>query len=425
MASLVFLLLPLVYNEFTIGLLHAGAALDPSTTTSIRRVQLGYLLIGLILLSAATLSRRLKVLDRVGRQNLTASVLLLLVVLLLPATIIEMALRPFTVENARTTIFIRDPELGWKLRPGHEGVWGGEKVSINKKGLRGPEVPYERTSGSFRLLFLGDSVTFGYGLAPYDRTFPSQIGDLIQEELVVEVEIVNSGVGGYSPWQEFLYLETEGVRYDPDVIVISFVLNDVTEKFRLARYGGDSTGYQLAHSATSVFDRFASKSAIGFAIRDWSARNRFGDDVQAGAVNREALNDWSLIQDANTPRVQHAWNLTLKNLSKIADFCASRGIPLVLVAFPNSYQFLRPEAYGIPQQIIMDFGSQHGVETVDLLSLARQRRPPHRGESPFDYFLDENHLSERGSSGRCRAPRHRSWGGNSSCSHRIQTEVQS
>ncbi len=396
LAGIVFLVLPLVYNELTIGLLQAGTKLEPSTITSIRRVQLTYLLVGLILIAGAMLIRRFHALDRAGRSNLAASVLLFLIVLLLPATIIELALRPFSMDHRKTTIFVHDRDLGWKLRPGHEGIWGDVEVSINNKGLRGPEIPYERTAGQPRILFLGDSVTFGYRLAPYEKTFPSRVGGLIQAELGVGVEIINSGVGGYSPWQEFLYLETEGVRYDPDVVVISFVLNDVTEKFRLARYGGDSLGFQLAHSATSIFDRLASKSAIGFAIRGWSARNRYGDDVQAGAVKQEALNDWSLIQQPDSQKVQNAWDVTLTSLSKILRLCDAYEIPVVLVAFPSSYQFLDPDTSGIPQEIIIDFGIRHGVETVNLLSLLRITASQ-RGESPFDYFLDDNHLSEHGS----------------------------
>jgi lysophospholipase L1-like esterase len=396
LAALVFLALSLVYNEFTIGLLHAGTQLEASTTRSIRLVQLTYLLLGLILLAAAMLIGRLKPLHRVNSSNLAASVLLLLIVFLLPITIIELALRPFAFGHRKTTIFVQDQELGWKLRPGHEGLWGDVKVSINKKGLRGPEIPYERTSRSYRILYLGDSVTFGYQLAPYEKTFPSRTGDLIQEGLEVEVETINSGVGGYSPWQQFLYLQSEGIRYDPDLVVISFVLNDVTEKFRLAQFGGNTVGFQLAQSATSVFDRFAGTSAIGFAIRKWSARNRFGDDVGVGAANLEALNDWSLIREADSAKVQNAWEVTLSNLSKIVALCEDHQIPVVLVAFPNRYQFLDPDSYGIPQEMVMDFGIRQGIETVNLLSALRATALQ-RNESPFDYFLDKNHLSERGS----------------------------
>ena len=132
------------------------------------------------------------------------------------------------------------------------------------------------------------------------------------------------------------------------------------------------------------------------AIRQWSAKARFGADVQQGATNYSAMNDWSLIAEADSPRVQKAWHLTLENLGQIAEFCQAREIPLLFLAFPSSYQFQNIELYGIPQRVLMDFGQREGIPTVDLLPLLAKRARD-QDISPFDYFLDENHFSATGS----------------------------
>ena len=85
-------------------------------------------------------------------------------------------------------------------------------------------------------------MTFGYRLKSYKQTFPYLIENLLEDKSVYEVETINSGVGSYSPWQEYTFFSTEGIKYEPDLVVVSFVLNDVTEKLGLKMFGGEGEG---------------------------------------------------------------------------------------------------------------------------------------------------------------------------------------
>ena len=59
-----------------------------------------------------------------------------------------------------------------------------------------------------------------------------------------------------------MFLRKEGIKYDPDLVVLSFVLNDVTEKFGLIRFGGSRLGFQLEHSILTLTDWLSYKSSI-------------------------------------------------------------------------------------------------------------------------------------------------------------------
>ncbi len=67
-----------------------------------------------------------------------------------------------------------DPLLGWSYRPSSRGVSSatGQSVEyvINSFGYRGPERGYEKPKGTFRIVVLGDSRTFGFGV-PIERHF--------------------------------------------------------------------------------------------------------------------------------------------------------------------------------------------------------------------------------------------------------------
>jgi hypothetical protein len=329
--------------------------------------------------------------------------LLLAASVVFPVILLELALRPFAnlepeVTGVRkTSIFVEDRDLGWRLRPNADDVWSGARIQINAKGLRGPEIPYSRSPGTFRVLYLGDSVPFGYQLPRHDLSYPYLIETLLEkgEGQRVEVETVNAGVGGYSPWQYSLYLAREGIRYAPDLVVVSFILNDVTEKFGLVRFGGSSSGFQLARSTQSHLSRIVSRTAIGYFGRRTVARFRFGDDVEAGAKQIEGLRASIIATEPDRDDVRASWKITLANLTELFEFCAERGIPTLLVAFPYTFQFRDPAKLSAPQRVLESFATARGIDFLDLLPVYVQAME-RSGESSEAFFLDKDHPTPRG-----------------------------
>lgn len=111
-----------------------------------------------------------------------------------------------------------DDTYGWSLQPGASSVSKATgrlvRYSINAKGLRGPEVPYDKPAGEFRVVFLGDSHTFGFGV-PEQARFSQLI-----EGYFHGLRAVNMGVSGYGIDQELLTLEREGLKYRPDMVIV-------------------------------------------------------------------------------------------------------------------------------------------------------------------------------------------------------------
>src|SRR3954447_8958531 len=54
-------------------------------------------------------------------------------------------------------------------------------VRVNSAGLRGPEIPYEKPPGTYRVLVLGDSFTFGAQVEE-DQTFVARLGDRLRRQ---------------------------------------------------------------------------------------------------------------------------------------------------------------------------------------------------------------------------------------------------
>ncbi|MDI1265547.1 MAG: SGNH/GDSL hydrolase family protein [bacterium] len=121
---------------------------------------------------------------------------------------------------------VRDlrPDVGHRHRPNREAQLMGVKVRTNALGFRGPQIGETATTGVVRIAFVGDSITLGWGVAEQE-TFAHQVIDMLVRQ-GRKVEGFNLGIGNYNTPQELaLFLET-GARLRPDIIVLSYFIND-------------------------------------------------------------------------------------------------------------------------------------------------------------------------------------------------------
>jgi hypothetical protein len=122
-----------------------------------------------------------------------------------------------------------DPVLGWRNIPNAGGRIVTDEYAhelrYNARSMRGPLIPYERRSGVYRVLLLGDSFVDGY-----TEVLGNRVGDVLQRDLAdegISVEVIPMGTAGFSTDQEYLWLTSEGLRYRPDLVVLAFHPNDV------------------------------------------------------------------------------------------------------------------------------------------------------------------------------------------------------
>ncbi|MEQ8764458.1 MAG: GDSL-type esterase/lipase family protein [Planctomycetota bacterium] len=127
-----------------------------------------------------------------------------------------------------------DPELGWRYSPGakvrHQTQDFDVAIRINEKGQRDDPVSFERTDGRQRLLLLGDSLTFGWGVEEKE-SFASQLEDSLG------AEVVNLAISGFGTDQELLLFRRLGHLYHADVVILTVCANDVEECSRERMYG--------------------------------------------------------------------------------------------------------------------------------------------------------------------------------------------
>ena len=127
--------------------------------------------------------------------------------------------------DAYYTFDIHDPSKGWRSKPNLRDVrvFDNKILNTNSKGLRGKrDFPYIKNKETLRILILGDSFTFGDEVSD-DETYSHYL-----QEMLPHTEVINMGVHGYGHDQMLILLKEEGVKYQPDIVILGFLPLDMS-----------------------------------------------------------------------------------------------------------------------------------------------------------------------------------------------------
>ncbi len=171
------------------------------------------------------------------KSTIYAKILLLfisLVIILITAEAVCRKTENFLYLNTRPYIQQAKPAihrvsaihgLGYEMVPGGESEEGF--FQINSKGLRDREFLIPKPSATYRIIILGDSVTFGTEY-PVEETYAKLLERRLQEFPLcsgVNYEVINAGVCGYNALQKF-HLFRNLREYDPDLVIFQFLNDD-------------------------------------------------------------------------------------------------------------------------------------------------------------------------------------------------------
>jgi len=325
----------------------------------------------------------------------------------------------YLLTRLRLTLWKHDAELHYRHRPAVRRTIASEPrvegiVSINRWGHHDTDFPLEKPTGEFRALMLGDSVTMGFGVT-YDETFSAHLESKLAENATgySSFEVINTGVHGYSTYQELRIFE-ESLAFEPDFVAIGFCLNDVTEPFVISeQYGGVGLDYHgISQTSTPLVGWLANDTGYGRLLQLLAQK---GKSVEA-EKRLEIFNVARMAEmSSSDPKIQEAWRITLAHLEAVYDLARKHDKPTVLLVFPFTFQLLN-EGSREPQRILLEHAAKYGVPTLDFAPIFERvifDDPEHleflqeRGYSIEDiekfykwridkYFFDADHLTSEG-----------------------------
>jgi hypothetical protein len=219
--------------------------------------------------------------------------------------------------------FRPDPRLGWALREG----WTGEfplphrttHVAISEQGFRDAARAPHPPSGKNRVLVLGDSFGFGFGVE-HEETFERRL-----ETLRPDLEVVNAAVPGYGTDQELLLLEERGLALRPDLVLVLFHPNDLLNNEWPRQYGYPKPVFRVDGDGLRL-DNVPVPGGRAYRLLLRTVRSSF-------LLNRLWLLTIEPTQNMHeSPRL--AWDVTERLLVRLRDESSKAGAHFVVVTFP-------------------------------------------------------------------------------------------
>jgi lysophospholipase L1-like esterase len=248
-----------------------------------------------------------------------------------------------------------DPNIGHEHRPNTSARLMGVDVATNSAKLRDREFPLEKPIGSIRILMLGDSITFGWGVEATDSVTQQLESEFSNRFPKREIDVINAGVGNYNTVMEVSWFLSKGITYEPDIVVLNYFVNDA--ELTPARRGG----VLRESSAAYVF-----------------LASRF-DTVRRRYIGGDWLNYYRALYASDAP----GWALTQESIRALAKVCQERNIKLVIASYPELHE-LTPYPLSIVTRALAALAKDLGVLFVDLLPSVADEIPQTLWVTPDD-----------------------------------------
>ena len=162
------------------------------------------------------------------KRNFT-NLLLSVGAILLTLLIIEVGYSVYRFIRSSTAYFRIDQKTQERyLIPGvvckKQFVENGKEITIqiNSLGWRDREIPFEKQEGTFRIVALGDSITFGWGVE-LNETYVKQLETILRTQHPNRnYEVINIGIEDLGLQEELKLLKQVGLNFQPDLVLLGF-----------------------------------------------------------------------------------------------------------------------------------------------------------------------------------------------------------
>jgi hypothetical protein len=266
--------------------------------------------------------------------------------------------------SERASFYIYDPLLGWKGKPNASGNF--ERINFNVEiqnnslGFRGDEYSYSKTPNTKRILVLGDSYVWGYGVKK------NEIFTSLMKKKLNNTEILNMGCSGYGNDQELLLLKSEGIKCDPDLVVVVVTLpSDFFNNIHSVQYSYPKPYFIIENDTLSLHN---------IPVPKQNLFQRIGNYL----TNKSALFVYLKFLQPKSQKVNsNEVGITYEMLKEINRLCQINGIKVLFVINPTIDLKTNEPYRAIDKDKLLLLLESENFNVIDLSNL-------------FDIYLQKN-----------------------------------
>lgn len=227
----------------------------------------------------------------------------------------------------------------------------------------------EKNRGTFRILVLGDSNAYGQGVR-VEETFAKVLEDILNNKVERngnKFEVINLGWPGLNTADEYIELIKNGLRYEPDMVLVSYCINDIGPP------GNLRTDPRASHYIRRSLNKGAFRLPIPESIDSFLTLksdfylfllNRYNSLLHKIGMRQGVDHDKSLLMSYSEGT--RDWMFTQQALDKIYTLCKQQNIMPTLVILPYFYELERYQ-FGIIHEKVTSTAKTTGFHVLDLL----------------------------------------------------------
>lgn len=286
---------------------------------------------------------------------------------------------------------VENPRIVYEMRPGLDVVFEGHTLKTNALGFRGPPVDMPKPPDRRRIVGIGDSTMFGWGVDA-EEAYLSRLVEMLNAAHAIRWDAVNMAVPGYNTVMQVEVLREKGLALQPDLVLVNY---DATNDWELPNFIHEAprpfslTTSFLLRALRPLFGAPRLADRLAPAPRAGDGSHMQGDPDRVPAAYREMVGSqaWARAMDALKEMAEiHDFDVIVVSIwmpqQIVRDTCRKLGFPLIesweawrrhaaslaeqdpLVSWRNSPSDLHPN----PQA--------HRVVAQAILQAMRQTSPP-------------------------------------------------
>lgn len=256
------------------------------------------------------------------------------------------------------------PGLRYELVPNAQKYSNGAMVITNSYGMRDDEPVESGERPVCNIVALGDSFTFGLGVEGKD-TYPNVLERLLNDKNATAlVQVLNFGVRGYSSRDEALVLKHKAPRWNSELTIVGYYLNDPEIK-------PTSMLYRYYDDKLKLWQHSNIARLVAYAMRLWDILT-VGNGDYYRYVHAERTRRWASVLSA---------------FADIKETSAQQGDSVVLVIFPITEEAIKgwvAYPYRDLHRQVKDAAERNGFQVIDLYDAYSQYSPEDMMVKPGD-----------------------------------------
>jgi lysophospholipase L1-like esterase len=301
-------------------------------------------------------------------------------------------------------LYQSNPDVGFLHVPNEQGYLDDGFATINALGLRGPLPEMPKPAGTVRVLAIGDSTTFGWGVND-DGTYVAQLDRDLEEAFPGRrISVVNGGVGAYDLRHDARLLQHFGPMLKPDLVIVGVYWNDlpfeaVTPEGESISGGGSempggssgnapSKPFRIGNNPSSL-NRLLRRSRLLYVLRRaWLAAL-----TPTQAASNTVRWEMALLDGRHSEAIDRAWRDIETTLTEIRDMGQAGGFAVGVLIVPIRAQVEEDHPQAEYQTRVRAMADALGMFVIDPLP-AFLAQPPDRKRFFIPY--DRIHFTAEG-----------------------------